>query len=233
MSRFTSLADKAIKDFNTGDIDKYLEKIANENELNKNEHQRLIEEYNIGVFLKKLAEGSQHEEYSVASPVSIPSSSGKETTGEIEKVASTTYGEVSESMFHIDFDSDFTPDDTLLEKVASSNMDDHIFSAEDKWRDADTKREEVLESDMNGIMKIASDEKLGKKINTLMKVASISEGQMKTVVSVLAKKDLGDVGVQILEDSKYSSFDVIDAKAEELSKEAIEHIAEIENILKG
>jgi hypothetical protein len=49
----------------------------------------------------------------------------------------------------------------------------------------------------------------------------------KTAVSALAMSGLDELGLTMLENSKYSSFDILDAKAEELPKEAKEIITEL------
>jgi hypothetical protein len=228
MSRFAILAEDAIKEYKGGDIDSHLEKIAESNNLNKNEHQRLIEEYNIGAFLKKLADGSQHEEYDVAKPVVVSSGASEKNGEKLKKVASTAENfNISPDMFSVDVDDFASPEIGQLEKVASANIDDELMNIESKWEEADKKREAVLAEEKAGLEKLAKTIEVENKLGKLLKIASTSEGMTKTAVSALAMSGLDELSLTMLENSKYSSFDIRDAKAEELPKEAKEIITEL------
>ncbi len=222
-----ALAEEVIQNHKGGNIDKHLKKIASENNMNAEEHQRLVEEYNVGAFLKKLADGSQHEEYDVASPVSVPSKSTNQSSGEIEKVASSGYGEVSYDMFNVSLDNDAVIETGDLSKVAHANVDDGLFSSEDKWSMADIEREKIANEMSLGLEKVAGEDALLEKVARLVKLSSDTEGQFKTAIATMAAAGMEDISIHMLENSKFSSFDIQDAKAEALKKEASDTIKEI------
>jgi hypothetical protein len=130
-------------------------------------------------------------------------------------------------MFSVDVDDFASPEIGQLEKVASANIDDELMNIESKWEEADKKREAVLAEEKAGLEKLAKTIEVENKLGKLLKIASTSEGMTKTAVSALAMSGLDELGLTMLENSKYSSFDILDAKAEELPKEAKEIITEL------
>ncbi len=224
MSRFKILADEAISNHKDEEIDSYLKKIAKDNNLNTNEHQRLVEEYNIGAFLTKLQEGSHHEEYNIASPVVSELQKEALDLGDdsLEKVAEAKSEYIlTDDMFHVDFNDDYCNTDDL-QKVAMADIDMDLFSSEEKWDKATAARSELL-ADMNiGRSNMENSDTKNENIGRLTKMVSGSEGLMKTAVSTLTLLGKGDEAIQMLENSKFSINDIVSVELEDLSKEASE-----------
>lgn len=229
MNKFTIMAEDAIKSFDGTDIDKHLSKIASDNNLNAEEHQRLVEEYNVGKFLKKLADGSHHEEYDVASPVVVPKVSSGTSDTDIKKTASikSNYS-ITSDMFFLDTEEEIL-DTGDLRKVASANVDDYIMNSEEKWVDAELKRMEVMDELSGGLEKLSREEELYSKVATLTKLASETEGTMKTVVATLSMAGKNDIAEHMLENSKFSTFDLMKTSADTVSDDIKGLMSEIVN----
>ncbi len=228
MSKFKILADKAISEHKGEEVDSYLKKIARDNNLNINEHQRLVEEYNIGAFLTKLQEGSHHEEYSVASPVVSELQKEASDLGDsLEKVAETKPNyTLTDDMFNVDFNDDYC-DVGDLQKVAMADIDIDLFNSEEKWDKATAAREELLNNMNMGRSNMEDNDARNENIGRLTKMVSASEGLMKTAISTLALVGKEDDAIQMLENSKFSINDIVTVEIEDLSKEASEILSYI------
>ncbi len=226
MSRFVIMAEDAIKNHNNENIDEYLNKIASSNGLNNNEHQRLIEEYNIGSFLSKLQDGSQHEEYQVASPVQSAANSESFSGSSLGKTAAdNTKYIVHEDMFHLSVDDDFS--DSSLEKVASTSIGDELFTSEEKWSKANDTLSSMLQEDENALEKVAKNNAIIQMASDLLKVSSYSEGMTKTAILSLHNIGLDTEAESMLENSKFSTSDIASAKTEPLSSDGITILSKI------
>ena len=221
MSQFVGMSEEVRKRSDGKDIDKHIEKYASDRGLNDNEKQRLVEEVNVGTFLDKLQDGSQHEDFDVASSVITHSDGEKPVldSAELDKAASVSYGEVNPSMFDIG-NTDIDSETPMLAKVASSQLNSEIMNSEEKWEDADVLRKAVEQDSKDGLEKNAEIDDIHTALSKVTRSTNMSEGMVKTAAAVLAMNDLGDLAVTLVENSKYSSFEIADAPAEELSKEA-------------
>ena len=221
MSRFIGMAEKVKEGFDGGDINKYIKKFASDHNLNNNEMQRLAEEVNVSSFLDKLREGKHYEDFQVVDPI-VTHSNGESPVlenSELNKSASVKYNSVQSSMF------DLTPveinsESQMLKKTASSEINNEIMNSEEKWAEADNIRKEAIAEENAMMEKFNNELSMYESLSVLTKIANTSEGMTKTAASVLALNDLDELAVTMIENSKYSSFDIIEANAEELSKEA-------------
>ena len=224
MRKFTVMAERAIADYRGGGIDSHLAKIAKDNNLNPDEHQRLVEEYNVGKFLSKLQDNTQHEEFDVASPVSTPSvglSDGGVTS--LKKVASAKYN-IDPSMFYVEWDEDTTSLPTL-QKVASVDIDGgDLFSSERKWEDADAKREEAASQYGDGIRRMTLRSQKDMSLGLLAKEASFSPGLAKAIVATLAKTAGEDEALTVIESCKFSTEEIAGAQIEEMPADVVDLI---------
>jgi len=228
MNKYIAMAEDIRKLSNGSDVDKVIEKYASDNSLNDNEKQRLVEEVNVGTFLDKLRDGSQHEEFAVASPVVTHGASDKTLEpAELNKAASArSEYSISHDMF--DLTQPCSNDiEYGLEKTASYSEDDSIMTSEDKWEEAERMRAEVLAEDKSGLEKLARSEEIHRELGLLTKIANESEGITKTAVAALSIAGLDELALTMVENSKFSSFDISEAKAEELTKEAAGHVKRV------
>lgn len=228
MSQFVSMAEDVRKGFDGKDIDKYIEKYASDRGLNNNERQRLIEEVNIGTFLDKLQDGSHYEDFDVASPV-ISHGNGEKPvldSSELSKSASMSQWETTPLMFDI-IGTDIDSESQMLQKAASSELNLEIMNSEDKWKDADALRKEVEHDLKNGLEKNAEVDDIYTSLSKVTRATNMSEGMVKTAAAVLAMNDLDELAITLIENSKYSSIEVADAPAEELSKQASSDMANL------
>ena len=220
MSRFMTMAEEAISKYKSGGVDAYLDKFAEDKGLNLEEHQRLVEEYNIGSFLNKMKDGTQHEEYEVASPVVTISSSDEGGPSVLGKVASVNDSDkLTPDMFILSDELQITSDPEL-NKMAHISDDDYLFNSEEKWRKADDARKELAADTVRGLEKLASDSRLHDALSTLVKVAGESEGMTKTAISVMTSGGHRDLAEHIRYNTKFSPSEILSAKAEELPKSA-------------
>jgi len=233
MNKYMVLADKAIRQVTPGtDVDTLLEKIANESNLNTHERQRLVEEFNVGMFLKKLSDGTQYEEYQVANPVEVPVVKTSGDGVELKKVASENFDYskvITSDMFIIDVNDDvlLSNDEPMLSKVASADVDNDIYNIEEKEAAAEKERAAMMDEYKSGLEKVARDNSKLEKIARLTRIASENEGIMKTAISTLSKLGMDDVAIDILENSKYSRFDLASSTAEALPSEALSIISDL------
>jgi len=146
MADFTTIASDVISDTKiSGDINASLAKIASTHNFNKEESQRLVEETNIAIFLDKMQDGTQHEDYELASPVSTSSPSTNGGDGSLGKIASDGVGYffATPDMYDISIHSD-----PLMKTASNIDMSDIDLPNMDsikKWeRDALVKREHRL-----------------------------------------------------------------------------------------
>lgn len=226
MSQYISMAEQVRKDFDGSDINGYIKKYASDHNLNQNETQRLVEEVNVGTFLDKLKDGTQHEDFPIAEPTVTHSDGDSPILDSVElsKAASISYDSVSESMFDLS-KADIESETGLLQKVASDEINTEVMSSEEKWEEADKLREEVLSDSESGLEKMASEEEVYSALGMLTKFANESEGMVKTAAIVLSLNELDGLAIEMIENSKHSSIDVSESIAEELSKEASEALS--------
>ncbi len=220
MSQYASMAEQVRRDMKDNDIDGAISKYASSHNLNDNQKQRLVEEVNVGTFLSKLSEGTQYEDFPVASPI-VTHSDGESpvlSSAELNKAASQNF-DVTFDMFSFDVKDDYCEPD-VLQKVASSSLNSEIMNSEDKWEAAEEETKKVIEESNNGLLKIAHVDEVYDLLSVITKSSNESEGMVKTASAVLAINDLDELAMTLLENSKHSSYDVSASTAEPLSKEA-------------
>jgi len=228
MNKYIAMAEDIRRLSSGPDIDEVIKKYASDNSLNDNERQRLVEEVNVGTFLDKLRDGSQHEEFTVASPV-ITHNNDNEVLSPAELNKSASFKSdylVSGDMFNLS-DSCSNDIEYGLRKTASYSEDESIMTSEDKWKHADAMRDKVIKEERDGLEKLAESEEIYKELGLLTKIANESEGITKTAVAALSISGLDELAVSMVENSKFSSLDISNAKAEELTKEAAGHVKRV------
>lgn len=233
MNKYSAMAEDVKKLAKDSDIDSVIEKYASDNNLTDNEKQRIVEEVNVGTFLDKLRDGTQHEEFPVANPI-VTHGDGDVAleSSELNKAASLNRDySISYDMFDLSCENTHETEYDL-KKTASYSEDFSVMNSEEKWEEADRMRDEVIKSDNDGLEKLARNEEIYKELGLLTKVANESEGITKTAVATLAMAGLDELALSMVENSKYSSFDIADAKAEELTKEAAGHVKRVINAAK-
>ncbi len=222
MSQFIGMAEEVRKNFDGKDIDSHISKYASDKGLNDNEKQRLIEEVNVGTFLEKLSNGTHHEDFPIADPVITHTNGDKpilEST-ELSKAASVSFRGISPDMFNIDIPEPISHSDEMLFKTASHDENSVIMDSEEKWDNAEKERSKIIDDYDTGLAKTASENDMYTNLGTLVKYANESEGMTKTAVAILSMNELDDLAETVLDNSKYSTHDIAESKAEELTKEA-------------
>jgi len=223
MNKYAIIAQNAINSFDGGDIDSFLDKIAKENNLNRYEHQRLIEEYNIGKFLSKLQRREQHEEFQVANPVVIEEDVTRQDDGSnINKTASYTPYNITPDMFALDKDLEDKNIDLYKIATYQAEVDSYIYNIEDKWEKADNARQFLLHKEAIKREQVAEREEELEKIAILTKELAHDPGMVKTAVAFLAKHAKEDIAEDILIRSKFSSQEVKESMLEPITFKAQE-----------
>lgn len=220
MSQYASMAEQVRRDMKDNDIDGAISKYASSHNLNDNQKQRLVEEVNVGTFLSKLSEGTQYEDFPVASPT-ITHSDGESpvlSSTELNKAASQHF-DVTSDMFSIGKKDDYCDPD-ILQKAASSSLNSEIMNSEDKWEAAEEERKKAIEESSKRLTKVAHIDEVYELLSVITKSSNESEGMVKTASAVLVINDLEELAMTLLENSKHSSSDVSESIAEPLSKEA-------------
>ena len=228
MNKFALMADEAIRSFSGTDIDSHLSKIANDNNLNPDEHQRLVEEYNVGRFLAKLGEGTQHEEFEVASPISVPADNSADGgAGKLQKAASEAMSyNIDPSMFYLD-DSPEAKSLPSLQKVASIDINGGLFSSEEKWKDGDRARATAAKEYQDGIDNMMAQGQRDGALAVLSKEASYSPGVAKGIIVLLAKSAGANEAETVAENCKFSVSEIKESDIEEIPASAIDVIKSI------
>jgi hypothetical protein len=222
------MAEDVRKNFKGKDINEHIEKYASDKGLNDNEKQRLVEEVNVGTFLDKLREGTHHEDFPVADPI-VTHSDGESPvleSSELNKAASYNPSyDIDSSMFDLS-SSPVVSDGEIpsLNKVASISEDSSIMNSEEKWEKADIAREWIETDAEKGLEKLSRDNEIASALDNLTRNVNESEGMTKTAAVILAKNELDILAEDLIENSKYSTFDISSSIAEELSKEASDNI---------
>lgn len=136
---YLNLAKEVLK--KKGDVDQAIKQVSKDNRLEKDQQQRLVEVVNIQAFLTKLKNGSQAEDFDLATPIA-PENTGaaKAGNGDILKTASSERIEVPSSYFIVH--EEVMP---TLPKVAVTSMDDYIY---------EDSRDKIAEE---AIQKVAAD----------------------------------------------------------------------------
>lgn len=115
------------------ELDEAIKKVAKENGLTKDQHQRLVEVTNIQTFLSKLANGTQSQDFALGTPVAPEiAATAKGDNGALLKAASMYDVDVPEHFFQISEDAMPT-----LPKVAMSANDSYLFDEDGSEHEAE------------------------------------------------------------------------------------------------
>ena len=218
MNKFTLMAEEIMKQKKDNEnIDEVILKYASEHNLNKHETQRLIEEYNVGVFLEKLKEGTHHEEYDVASPVEVPVVPSNETSNSELNKAASVYANynIHSSMFTIDDEDNIF--DSSLEKVASFDEYTHEVALKQKDDELSAEAEAELEKIAEMQEKAFVSDVINALVEDIAEASKESEGLTKTAVLILAKEGLSNEAEDVMTLSKFASSDILSAKSEKIT----------------
>ena len=238
MYRYTQMAEEIIKDFSGTDIDGTIAKYASDNSLNINQQQRLIEEVNVGSFLNRLKSGTQHEDFPIAEAVQANTA-----VLELDKTASSgegldktaSYGAeqaplldmIDDSMFHmslVEFDDTVAAD--VLSKTAGM-YDDNLYAHEEKLSEADVLRKEAGDRRELELASLIEGDAKGEIVYSLSKMASRSEDEAKGIIVLMANLDLTKEAEDVLEDSKWSTSDIVEARVGEPGADAMLNITKL------
>ena len=232
MQRYTEMADEILSNEKGGDINADIAKYASSHKLNINQQQRLIEEVNVGSFLNRLKDGTQHEDYQIAEPVQAlnPESTLDKVASHdvLEKVATEDLSsEICESMFHMSMaEFDDADAEATLAKTASF-YDDNPYTVEEADEKADELRKEASDARASESDSISRWGEEDSAYEDLVKSASYSDGFAKTIVVALAKMDLEKVAEDIMVDCKFSSNEISSAVAEPLPEEVADVLMKV------
>ena len=212
-TKFAVMADELIKSKDRiPDINIEIRRYANKKGLNTHETQRLIEEYNVGMFLQKMKEGTHHEEYDVADPVEIPTI-GEDTSPAraLKKTASfiPTNG-ISEDMFII---SDDTHYEDALEKVASFDDSYHEEALEEKEHEKHLSAVEAISGDIELEKQAFLNDVVSAAMQDIVETTKHEEGLVKTAAILLVKEGMWDEAEELIMLSKHSSSEILESKA--------------------
>ena len=126
MGQYNDLAKVAMDEVKDGSsVSDAIEGVISRNGLSSDEAQRVVEEFNIGSFIEKMQEGTQHEDYKLAEPIVSP----------LDKVAS--YGNSSLSKkasedIHVPMSAfDLSGTDNGVSRQDISG--DVVMNSEEKW----------------------------------------------------------------------------------------------------
>jgi hypothetical protein len=221
MANFTVIANKVIENSHlTGDINSSLLKIAEDYSLNNHEKQRLVEETNIGLFLDKMQNGSQYEDYTLASPVVIDTSDSYGGTARLQKEASEHSFRVDESMF------DLTPHPDLVKTAhvsETSTINIGMMNSTEKWERVQS---EAIEARKKELEKQASASKAMLSYDFYDSLAHQFKGSsdlIKTAI-VLMSDTNPDFIQELLHQSHLKKEEILKG---EITKEAIDAVSSI------
>jgi len=217
MNKYTLIAEEIMRRKKDGeDPNTLIRKYASEHDLNIHETQRVVEEYNVGVFLQKLKEGTHHEDYELANPVEvaeipITAQSGTSTLDKAASYAPRKYA-LHAGMFSLDDPASDV--DSHLEKVASYNNFTHEDSIEERQEEAEKEAYREMASNAALEKKAMISSFRDAMITDLVDASKETEGLTKTAVVMLAKEGLADEAEEVLLLSKFASSDLVQAKME-------------------
>jgi len=228
MNRFTAIADSFLDRNGTLNINEKLNSFVKEKGYNLNEHQRLVEEINIAIFLRKLKNNTQHEDYEMAEPViaEVIEPVKIEDLSPLKKVAS--YGNCPTNNILITPDMfDIQKSDSLLDNTSSiyfdsSNSDNFLNKTAMELNEFEIQSEkEILlekqayEKELNNISNIVADE-----MKNLIKIANTDPSEAKSIIFELSSANLKKYAEEVAIECKHNTKDIVNSKMKPLSKEA-------------
>ncbi len=237
MYKYTQMAEEVRGSFDGKDIDGHIAKYASDKSLNMNQQQRLVEEVNVGSFLDRLKDGTQHEDFPVASAIqasNVPheldktASWGDSGDAPLEKVASENMAHlVDDSMFHLNMvEFDDTAATEVLAKTAGM-YDVNLDAAQEGWDEGQDLVKEASAKRLEETETLAKGDLVGECIDTLTKIASHSDGQAKAVIVLMAKMDLEKEAEDVIQDVKFSTSEIAEAIASKVPEEAVSEIMKL------
>ena len=214
--KYGSIAKEAINrvESSNGNPNDVIMELAQKQHLNKHQTQRVVEEYNVNMFLNKLKEGTQHEDFLLANPVmdecekwvGVPI--GKPQTGikkeaSMEKVASSydqvfipnsafEYGEI-DNFDNIQMQGEILDESGDLEKVAFDKS---------YYKNELAQEELIKEANYHinrGLEMVSRD---------LIKIANQSPAIAKQVIYGLVKVGSDDLAEDVLVNCKYNTQEI-------------------------
>jgi len=233
MADFTNIATSVIADAKiSGDINASLSKIASLHELNNHETQRVVEEVNIGLFLDKMQQGTQHEDYELASPVEIDASSSSGGSSSLEKEASVGLASkhnaffASPDMYDISIHSD-----PLMKAASFISVEDVVSESDLDWighSDKDRLKKEAQDSFVYNELKKESSAKISTTIDSFEADLAYSiKGDVDLVKTALAlaHEDDSDFVYTLLSDTHFKSEEILAGDISETSISNLNKIA--------
>lgn len=225
MNKFTTIADDFLNVFGLHNINDNLNKFVHKKGYNKNEHQRLVEEVNISIFLKKLDNNTSYEDYELAEPVIINLIEPVIINNglSLKKVANhqvSTF-KITPDMF--DLQSEDVLTSSGINTIAYGGIKDDNLS-----KIASEEKEIEKEIETNDLLiKMAQEKSINlagnevdRLIKKLTKIANNSPEDAKSIVYTLSKHELKKYAEEVLIECKHNRKDLIKANNIELTKEA-------------
>jgi len=224
--RYVSIAKQIINEINHGgdNPEELLNKYAKEYNLNNNMKQRVVEEYNVNMFLSKLKDGNHQEHYVLLNPVinetqkwnSIIEKNNKENEHKKNMTKTAFYNEEANIVFKnnsMEYEHDPLLNGSFSNKTLVSSFE--YGDTSDLLKNASYKEKLREEEGFKELVKTAhykGHEVINQLANDLTKVANISTGATKTIIYDLIKEGHEDIANTVMENCKYKPNEILGAK---------------------
>ena len=205
--RFTRIAKQIINEVKkTGTHpNELLVKYSHAEGLNTSMQQRVVEEYNVHMFLDNLKEGNQTEEYIIMNPVVDEAASYAnkilkeyEGTKKLGKTASYNIDTIHIPSDAFEYETNI---ENFQTQQVQSSLASEFFDEESLYKEAEAREDRVNEQELEYLTKTAEvniNEQLNNITKQLIKVANISPGVAKGVVYDLVKEGQDDLAESVL-----------------------------------
>lgn len=221
---YEELSKSIVEEVSKGkDVNSLLKKTAKENNLNKEGTQRLVEETNINLFLNKMQDGTQYEDFDLARPVTNgedkPESIGGHAT--LDKEASLSIN-ISPSMFNLNEDN--TSMESFDGNTHSSSLNDYMFTSEMKWEDAELEKRAMWEEEEEHRRHAKAVSASDNFISNLSYEIRGDADLIKTAISITHEEDRPFID-EVLENSTITKGEILDGEISEDSMQRLEKLA--------
>ena len=224
--KYVSIAKQIINEVNQGksNPEELLNKYAKDYNLNNNMKQRVIEEYNVNMFLNKLKDGSHQEHYILLNPVidetqkwnAIIEKNNKENEHKKNMTKTAFYNEDADIVFKndsLEYEHDPLLNGSFSDKKVVSAFE--YGDTSDLLKHASHKENIREENEFKELVKMAhykGNEVISQLSQDLTKVANISTGATKTIIYDLIKEGHEDIANTVMENCKYKPNEILAAK---------------------
>jgi len=214
-----------------------LDKLAKEQGLNDHQRQRIVEEFNVHMFLDKLKEGTQHEMYQLMEPIIDEPSSVIEIPYDVN--LDPNYGKEMQKtasynpVYDFGYEAYSLTPETINPSFGYYAIDDTDYeSLEKKAFEIEQKHKELEEQQLVKEAMMQVDKDKYERLTRLVKIANESPALAKVIVHDLVKvAKAEEEASELLYLCKHSTFDVQNANIKAMMSWELEKLAEVKEIV--